>query len=31
VHGYIAWGNADVLAEKLLTVSEPLAELDPAP
>ena len=31
VHGYIAWGNGEVLAEKLVPVSEPLPELEPAP
>ena len=31
VHGYIAWGNGEVLAEKLVPVSEPLPALDPAP
>ena len=30
-HGYIAWGDGDVLGEKLVSVSEPLPELDPAP
>jgi hypothetical protein len=31
VHGYIAWGNGEVLAEKLVPVSEPLPSLEPAP
>jgi hypothetical protein len=31
VHGYIAWGNGAVLAEKLVPVSEPLPALDAAP
>ena len=31
VHGYIAWGKGEVLAEKLVPVSEPLPQLDPAP
>ena len=31
VHGYIAWGDGEVLAEKMVGVSEPLPELDPAP
>jgi hypothetical protein len=31
VHGYIAWGDGEVLAEKLVPVSEPLPELEPAP
>ena len=31
VHGYIAWGDGDVLAEKMVPVTEPLPEVDPAP
>jgi len=31
VHGYIAWGDGEVLAEKMVPVSEPLPEVDPAP
>lgn len=31
VHGYIAWGDGDVLAEKMAPVTEPLPEVDPAP
>jgi len=31
VHGYIAWGKGEVLAEKLVPVSEPLPQLEPAP
>jgi hypothetical protein len=31
VHGFIAWGNGEVLAEKLVPVSEPLPSLDLAP
>ena len=31
VHGYIAWGDGEVLAERMASVSEPLPELDPAP
>lgn len=31
VHGFIAWGDGEVLAEKLLPVTEPLPELEPAP
>lgn len=31
VHGYIAWGDGEVLAEKMTSVAEPLPELDPAP
>ena len=31
VHGYIAWGDGDVLAEKMVPVSEPLPEVEPAP
>jgi hypothetical protein len=31
VHGFIAWGDGEVLAEKLLPVTEPLPELEAAP
>jgi hypothetical protein len=31
VHGYIAWGDGEVLAEKMGSVSQPLPELDAAP
>lgn len=31
VHGYIAWGDGEVLAEKMVGVAEPLPELGPAP
>ena len=31
VHGYIAWGDGEVLAEKMVSVSEPLPETDDAP
>ena len=31
VHGFIAWGEGEVLAEKLVPVTEPLPELDVAP
>jgi len=31
VHGYIAWGDGEVLAEKMCSVTEPLPELDAAP
>ena len=31
VHGFIAWGDGEVLAEKLVSVTEPLPELEPAP
>jgi hypothetical protein len=31
VHGYIAWGDGEVLGEKMAPVSEPLPALDPAP
>ena len=31
VHGYIAWGDGEVLAEKMASVAEPLPELDVAP
>lgn len=31
VHGYIAWGDGEVLAEKMVSVSEPLPSIDVAP
>ena len=31
VHGYIAWGDGEVLAEKMVSVSQPLPEIDVAP
>lgn len=31
VHGYIAWGDGEVLAEKMAPVTQPLPELDAAP
>ena len=31
VHGYIAWGDGEVLGEKMSSVSDPLPELDAAP
>ena len=31
VHGYIAWGDGEVLGEKMVSVSQPLPELEPAP
>jgi hypothetical protein len=31
IHGFIAWGEGEVLGEKMVPVSEPLPELDPAP
>ena len=31
VHGYIAWGDGEVLGEKMVSVSQPLPELDEAP
>jgi len=31
VHGFIAWGAGEVLAEKLVPVTEPVPELEPAP
>jgi hypothetical protein len=31
VHGYIAWGDGEVLSEKMVSVSEPLPEMDAAP
>jgi hypothetical protein len=30
-HGYIAWGDGEPLAEKMVPVSHPLPELEPAP
>ena len=30
-HGFIAWGDGDVLGEKMVPVSHPLPELEPAP
>jgi hypothetical protein len=31
VHGYIAWGDGEVLGEKMVSVAEPLPALEPAP
>lgn len=31
VHGFIAWGDGEVLGEKMVSVSDPLPELDDAP
>lgn len=31
VHGYIAWGDGEVLGEKMVPVSSPLPEVEPAP
>jgi len=31
VHGSIAWGDGEVLAERMVSVAEPLPELDAAP
>ena len=31
VNGVISWGDGEVLAEKMVSVAEPLPELDPAP
>lgn len=31
VHGFIAWGDREVLGEKLVPVTQPLPELDAAP
>jgi hypothetical protein len=31
VHGFIAWGEGEVLGEKMVSVSEPLPELDSPP
>ena len=30
-HGYIAWGDGEVLGEKMAPVTQPLPELEPAP
>jgi hypothetical protein len=31
IHGYIAWGNSEVLGEKMVPINQPLPELEPAP
>ena len=31
VHGYIAWGDGEVLGEKMVSVSQPLPEIEAAP
>jgi hypothetical protein len=31
IHGYIAWGDGEVLGEKMVSVSAPLPEMDAAP
>jgi hypothetical protein len=31
VHGYIAWGDGEVLSEKMVSVSQPLPETNVAP
>jgi hypothetical protein len=31
IHGFIAWGDGEVLGEKMVSVSQPLPELDTAP
>jgi len=31
VHGFIAWGDGEVLGEKMVPVSQPLPETDPPP
>ena len=31
VHGFIAWGDGEVLGEKMVSVSHPLPEMDAAP
>lgn len=31
IHGFIAWGDGEVLGEKMVSVAEPLPELDAAP
>jgi hypothetical protein len=31
IHGFIAWGDGEVLGEKMVSVAEPLPEMDVAP
>jgi hypothetical protein len=31
IHGFIAWGDGEVLGEKMVSVSQPLPEMDAAP
>jgi hypothetical protein len=31
IHGFIAWGDGEVLGEKMVSVSEPLPEMEAAP
>ena len=31
VHGFILWGDGDVLGEKMVSITQPLPETDPAP
>jgi hypothetical protein len=31
IHGFIAWGDGEVLGEKMISVSQPLPEMDAAP
>ena len=31
IHGFIAWGDGEVLSEKMVSVSEPLPEMEAAP
>jgi len=31
IHGYIAWGDGEVLGEKMVSVAEPLPEMEAAP
>lgn len=31
IHGYIAWGEGDVLGEKMVPITQPLPEMDDAP
>ena len=31
IHGFIAWGDGEVLGEKMVSVSQPLPEVDAAP
>lgn len=31
IHGYIAWGDGEVLSEKMVSITQPLPEVDAAP
>ncbi len=31
IHGFIAWGEGDVLGEKMVPITQPLPEMDDAP